>query len=53
MEYLQPEVVFSFVCHLSVVIIDVTLSDQAVDGSLVWVSAVPQHSAVVKTEFVL
>lgn len=51
--YLEPEVVFSLVCHLSMVIADVTFPDQAVDGSLVGVSAVPQHPAVVETELVL
>lgn len=49
---LQPEVVFGLVCDLSVVIADVALPDQAVDGPLVRVGAVPQHAAVVKTEFV-
>lgn len=51
--YLKPEVVFSLVCHLSMVITDVTFPDQAVDGSLVGVSTVPQHSAVVQAELVL
>lgn len=51
--YLQPEVVLSLVSHLPVVITDVTFSNQAVDGSLVGVSAVPQHSAVVESELVL
>ena len=51
--YLKPEIVFSLICHLSVVITDVTFPNQAVDGSLVGVSAVPQHSAVVETKLVL
>lgn len=51
--YLKPEVVFSLVRHLSVVIADVTFPDQAVDGSLVGVGTVPQHSAVVQTKLVL
>lgn len=51
--YLKPEVVHSLVRYLSMVITDVALPNQAVHGSLVGVSAIPQHSAVVKTEFVL
>lgn len=51
--YLKPEIVFSLICHLAMVITDVTFPDQAVDGSLVGVSAVPQHSAVVETKLVL
>lgn len=35
------------------VVTDVAFSDQAVDSSLIGVSAVPQHSAVVETELVL
>lgn len=50
--YLQPEVVFRLVCNFSVIIADVTFPDQTVDGSLIWVSAVPQYTAVVKTKFV-
>lgn len=51
--YLKPEIVFSLVCHLSMVITDVTFPDQAVDGSLVGVGTVPQHSAVVEAKLVL
>lgn len=50
--YLQPQVVFGLVGDLSVVVADVALPDQAVDGPLVRVGAVPQHAAVVKAEFV-
>lgn len=51
--YLQPQIIFCLVRHLSVVIVDVAFPDQAVDGPLVGVGAVPQHPAVVKTELVL
>lgn len=51
--YLKPEVIFSLVCDLPMIIADVTFPDQAVDGPLIWVSAVPQHTAVVKAKFVL
>lgn len=50
--YLKPEVVFGLVCYFSMIIADVTFPDQAVDGPLVRVSAVPQHTAVVETKFV-
>lgn len=50
--YLQPQVVFGLVRDLSVVVADVAFPDQAVDGPLIGVGAVPQHAAVVKTEFV-
>lgn len=50
--YLQPQVVFGLVGHLAVVVADVTLPDQAVDGSLVRVGAVPQCSAVMEAELV-
>lgn len=50
--YLKPEVVFGLVCDLSVVVADVTFPDEAVDGPLVRVGAVPQHAPVVKTQFV-
>lgn len=53
MKYLKPKIVFSLVCHLSVVITDVTFPNQAVDGSLVGVGAVSQHSAVVEAKLVL
>lgn len=51
--YLKPKVVFGLVRHFSVIIADVAFPDQAVDGSLVGVGAVPQHSAVVEAKFVL
>lgn len=51
--YLKPEVVFSLVCDFPVIVADVTFPDQAVDGPLIRVSAVPQHAAVVKAKFVL
>lgn len=51
--YLKPEVIFSLVCDFPMIIADVTLPDQAVDGPLIWVGAVPQHTAVVKAKFVL
>lgn len=51
--YLEPEVVLSFVRHFAVVVTDVALSDQAVDGPLVGVGAVPQRPAVVQAELVL
>lgn len=50
--YLQPEVVLRLVRYFPVIIADVTFADQAVDGPLVGVSAVPQHAPVVKTKFV-
>lgn len=50
--YLKPEVVLGLVCYFSVIIADVTFPDQAVDGPLIWVSAVSQYTAVVKTKFV-
>lgn len=52
-QYLKPEVVFSLVRDFSVIIADVTLPNQAVDGPLIWVGAVPQHTAVVEAKFVL
>lgn len=53
MSHLEPEVVLGLVRHLTVVVADVTLSDQAVDGPLVGVGAVPQRPAVVQAELVL
>lgn len=50
--YLKPQVVFGLVCYFSVIIADVTFPDQAVDSPLIWVSAVPQYTAVVKAKFV-
>lgn len=51
--HLEPEVVLGLVRHLAVVVADVALSDQAVDGPLVGVGAVPQCPAVVQAELVL
>lgn len=51
--YLKPEVVFSLVCDFPMIVADVTFPDQAVDGPLVRVGAVPQHTAVVKAKLVL
>lgn len=51
--HLQPQVVVRLVRHLPVAVVDVALADQAVDGPLVRVGAVPQSSAVVEAELVL
>lgn len=51
--YLEPEVVFCLIYHLSMAVADVTFPNQAIDSSLIGVSAVPQHSAVVETKLVL
>lgn len=53
MSHLEPEVVLCLVRHLAVVVADVAFPDQAVDGPLVWVCAVPQRPAVVQAELVL
>lgn len=52
-QHLKPQVVLGLVGHISMVVCDVTLPNEAVDGPLVGVSAVPQHSAVVETQLVL
>lgn len=51
--YLEPQVVFCFISHLSVVVGDVTLADNAVDGTLVWIGAIAQHAPVMQSHFIL
>lgn len=50
--YFKPKVVLSLISHFSVIITYVTFPDQAADGSFVWVSSIPQYSAVVEAKFV-
>ena len=51
--HLEPQVVFRLVGHLSVVVGDVALADEAVDGALVGVGTVPQHPPVMQPQLVL